>query len=69
MLTGTGEASVVHSRVLIIEDLSPAAIEILGSGFDLDPHVFYFHLGFDTRRSAMVVLKGYDTAHRQYVGR
>ena len=56
MLTGTGDTSSVHSRVLIIEDLSPAAIEILGSGFNLDPHVFYFHLGFDTRRSAMVDL-------------
>ena len=56
MLTGTREASVVHSRILIIEDLSPAAIELLGSRFGLDPHVFYFHLGFDTRHSAMVDL-------------
>ena len=56
MLTGTGDPSEVRSRVLIIEDLSPAAIEILGSSLNLDPHVFYFHLGFDTRRSAMVDL-------------
>ena len=56
ILTGTGDGSSVRCRLLIIEDLSPAAIEILGSGFDLDPHIFYFHLGFDTRRSAMVDL-------------
>ncbi|RMJ22918.1 hypothetical protein PHISP_06203 [Aspergillus sp. HF37] len=56
MLTGTGDTSVVRSRILVIEDLSPAAIELLGTRFNLDPHVFYFHLGFDTRRSAMVDL-------------
>lgn len=56
MLNGTGESSFIMSRILVIEDLSPAAIEILGAGFNLDPHIFYFHLGFDTRRSAMVDL-------------
>lgn len=56
ILTGAGESADVLARVLVIEDLSPAAIEILGAGFHLDPHVFYFHLGFDTRRSAMMDL-------------
>ena len=56
VLTGIGNTSAIHSRVLIIEDLSPAAIEILGASLNLDPRVFYFHLGFDTRRSAMVDL-------------
>lgn len=32
ILTGTGDSSDVLSRVLIIEDLSPAAVETLGAG-------------------------------------
>lgn len=69
ILTGTGDRSTVRCRLLIVEDLSPAAIAILGSGFDLDPHVFYFHLGFDTRRSAMVDLidPNRESAHPRYL--
>lgn len=40
--------------LIIMGHLAPATIELIGSSFNLDPHVFYFHLGFDTRRSAMV---------------
>ena len=53
VLCGEGDAAKISSRILLVEDLSPSAIEALGTGFRLDPHVFYFHLGFDTRRSAM----------------
>ncbi|KAF2266538.1 hypothetical protein CC78DRAFT_578251 [Lojkania enalia] len=56
MLSGNGNQQAVSARILAIEDLSPGAIEALGTGFNLDPHVFYFHLGFDTRRSAMANL-------------
>ncbi len=56
MLSGKGDKQIVSARVLVIEDLSPGAIEALGTGFHLDPHIFYFHLGFDTRRSAMADL-------------
>lgn len=40
--------------LIMMGHLAPATIELIGSSFNLDPHVFYFHLGFDTRRSAMV---------------
>lgn len=56
ILSGKGDKQAVTARILVVEDLSPAAIEALGTGFNLDPHVFYFHLGFDTRRSAMADL-------------
>jgi hypothetical protein len=42
--------------LIMMGHLAPATIELIGSSFNLDPHVFYFHLGFDTRRSAMVDL-------------
>jgi hypothetical protein len=54
MLSGKGDHHQLKSRLLLVEDLSPGAIEAIGAGFNLDPHVFYFHLGFDVRRSAML---------------
>ena len=58
MLSGKGNPRLIKTRLLLVEDLSPGAIEAIGVGFSLDPHVFYFHLGFDTRRSAMLNLIG-----------
>lgn len=40
--------------LIMMGRLAPAIIELIGSSFNLDPHVFYFRLGFDTMRSAMV---------------
>lgn len=40
--------------LIMMGHLAPATIELIGSSFNLDPPVFYFYLGFDTRRSAMV---------------
>ncbi|OBT91041.1 hypothetical protein VE02_00131 [Pseudogymnoascus sp. 03VT05] len=51
-----GDKQIVSARIIVIEDLSPAAIEVLGTSFHLDPHMVYFHLGFGTRRSAMANL-------------
>lgn len=56
MLSGKGDKQAISARIIVVEDLSPAAIEILGTRFNLNPHVFYFHLGFDARRSAMANL-------------
>ncbi|OBT74293.1 hypothetical protein VF21_07382 [Pseudogymnoascus sp. 05NY08] len=56
ILCGKGDKQTVSARIIVIEDLSPAAIEVLGTRFHLDPHMFYFHLGFDTKRSAMANL-------------
>jgi hypothetical protein len=56
ILSGTGSPHIVKERLLLVEDVSPGAIAALGTGFNLNPHVFYFHLGFDTRGSAMQAL-------------
>jgi hypothetical protein len=56
LLSGSGDNTSISSRILIVEDVSPGSIEALGNGFALDPHMFYYHLGFDTRRSAMLNL-------------
>jgi hypothetical protein len=37
-------ASHSSTRILIVPDLSPAAIELLGRNFDLDPFIFLKHL-------------------------
>lgn len=65
VLSGKGNSHTVSTRILVIEDLSPGAIEALGTGFRLDPHIFYFHLGFDTRRSAMMDLV--DAVHENRI--
>jgi len=36
---GTGSSKVVKPRVLFVEDLLPGAIEAIGAGFNLNPHV------------------------------
>jgi len=56
LLSGSGDKASIYARMLIVEDVSPGSIEALGNGFALDPHMFYYHLGFDTRRSAMLNL-------------
>ena len=56
VISRRGDPRSTKSRVIVVEDLSPAAIEVLGSSFNLDPHVFYHHLGFETRQSALAGL-------------
>ena len=40
ILKGDGDSSTIASRLLILEDLCPRAVEVLGSNFDIDPRVF-----------------------------
>jgi hypothetical protein len=44
ILSGTGSLEDTAARYLVMDDFSPKAIEVLGNGLSLDPHVFLKHL-------------------------
>ncbi|WEW60264.1 hypothetical protein PRK78_005749 [Emydomyces testavorans] len=53
LLFGSGDNSSVSAKLLIAENVSSEAIEVLSIRFSLNLRLFYYHLEFNIRRSVM----------------